>query len=234
MQPFRWAFHVVLFLCIGFLGVRIIFSRRQQLVCGVRAPTISDLFSPSSSHKKCTSILFCRFSGMRVAPKKREKKKKKSCQVSFWDNSCLNDITPRSEVAIVLRLAEVGHICHGRLLLNIQNCAYSKSGACRKIGHANYSDSIGARSAERFSRISQKVIDVCSSENGENRSVIVVYAQKSFLAFPPCCDPAYASKAATAATAMSYRGVMDFQVSIWRRQPEIVELRTCHIIEQMK
>ena len=37
-----------------------------------------------------------------------------------------------------------------------------------------------------------------------------------------------------AATAMSYRGVMDFQVSIWRRQPEIVELRTCHIIEQMK
>ena len=154
MQPFRWAFHVVLFLCIGFLGVRIIFSRRQQLVCGVRAPTISDLFSPSSSHKKCTSILFCRFSGMRVAPQKR-KKKEKSCQVSFWDYSCLNDITPRSEVAIVLRLADVGHICHGRLLLNIQNCAYSKSGACRKIGHANYSDSIGARSAERFSRISQ-------------------------------------------------------------------------------
>lgn len=33
-----------------------------------------------------------------------------------------------------------------------------------------------------------KVIDVCSSENGENRSVIVVYAQKLFLAFPPCCD----------------------------------------------
>lgn len=90
-----------------------------------------------------------------VSPLKREKKKEKSCQVSFWDNSCLNDITPRSEVAIVLRLAEVGHICHGRLLLNIQNCAYSKSGACRKIGHANYSDSIGARSAERFSSISQ-------------------------------------------------------------------------------
>jgi len=82
MQPFRWAFHVVLFLCIGFLGVRIIFSRRQQLVCGVRAPTISDLFSPSSSHKKCTSILFCRFSGM-LSPLKKEKKKKKVVKFLF-------------------------------------------------------------------------------------------------------------------------------------------------------
>jgi len=107
------------------------------------------------------------------------------------------------------------------------------------LGHVEKSATLiiqipSVREARNGFQVLVKVIDVCSSENGENRSVIVVYAQKSFLAFRPCCDLAYASKAATAATAMSYRGVMDFQVSIWRRQPELVELRTCHIITQMK
>jgi len=102
---------------------------------------------------------------MRVAPQKRKKKRKKlpsyflGLLMFEWYysavRSCPSSTPSRSRPYLPWSTFEHRNLNFEQNFWTFENCVYSKSGACRKIGHANYSDSIGARSAERFSSISQ-------------------------------------------------------------------------------